>query len=205
MAIVEKPPKESKVLSDPFLISLVTFAMNYLSRFAIMSEMRQAVEAGSGRMISVLSAGNGKKVDSEDWQLKSTSSALVPFFIRALNQHATLNDVMVGEFAKRYSNNGAQYFHYFPGIVNTQGVRNNNFPWLVTVASDLFMPLIAVPPSTPAKTIVDILTKPGYGDRAKNGGLLAPNGSFLKPSIHATVAGLGDALWNYTTELVENL
>lgn len=102
----------------------MTFCQNFLSRYLVIDKLVPLLAKKKGRVVSCLAAGNGSAINREDPQLKSTSS-WIPYFISCAGnqlynpgQHASMNDVMVKEFSKRfYKDTGVSFFHLFPGTL----------------------------------------------------------------------------------------
>ena len=180
----------------------VTFAQNYFSRFLILYRLSDALQLRNGRAIHCLGAGNGGAVDTQDWQLEKTGSSwsLKPFFLSCAEQYASMGDLMVTEFTKRYP--AANYFHLFPGVVNTNSAKNQGFPAPVAMLSSLFLPMIAKSPDSVAAVMLELLTLPKYNKCSSS--LIDPHGGFIP--LHAKVAGdgsVGDRLWEYSVSLVK--
>jgi NAD(P)-dependent dehydrogenase (short-subunit alcohol dehydrogenase family) len=175
----------------------MTFAQNYLSRVVFMKYL--APKLSGSRIIHCLGAGNGMGVNVEDLQLETSS--VVPFFLRAANQCASLGDIIVKELAKRHSNQ-AQFFHYNPGIVNTNSAKNQGFPFLVHYAGSWVLPWIATKPETVAERLVHILESDEFDDKEKNGSLLGPTFAMLPYKVDPHI---GERVWSLTEELINKL
>jgi NAD(P)-dependent dehydrogenase (short-subunit alcohol dehydrogenase family) len=175
----------------------MTFAQNYLSRFVFMKYL--APKLGGSRIVHCLGAGNGMGVNADDLQLESSS--MVPFFLRAANQCASLGDIMVKEFANRHGIQG-QFFHYNPGIVNTNSAKNQGFPFLVHYGGSWILPWIATKPETVAERLVHILESEEFGDKEKNGSLIGPTFAILPYKVEKPVA---ERVWSLTEDLINKL
>ncbi|KAI8904985.1 hypothetical protein EDD86DRAFT_68823 [Gorgonomyces haynaldii] len=171
----------------------VTLAQNYLSRFALIHDLMPLLEKRQGRVVHCLGANQSDSIDAEDWELKRSKSML-PFFLQAASQHGAMGDLMVKEFSKRYPKVGV--YHYFPGIVNTNGPKNNNFPWIVQFASSVVMPLIAKSPDLPSKVIREILIQSSYAN--KNGAILDEHGNEVQLKQFLRDPELGKRLWEFS-------
>jgi hypothetical protein len=182
----------------------ITFAQNYFSRFLILYRLSDALQLRNGIAIHCLGAGNGGSVDTSDWQLEKAASSwsLKPFFVSCAEQYASMGDLMVAEFTKRYPS--SNYFHLFPGVVNTNSAKNQGFPAPVALLSSLFLPMIAKSPDSVADVMLSLLTSPKFKKPASP--LIDPEGGYL--SLKSIVAGdgsIGGKLWDYSVSLVKKL
>ncbi|KAJ3057408.1 hypothetical protein HK097_007587 [Rhizophlyctis rosea] len=169
----------------------MTFAMNILSRFLLTHELQPLLaKAPGGRVVNVLGAGNGSNdINVDDLELKNGFN-----FIRAASLHATINDLLTKQFAKRYSD--AAFYHFFPGMVNTNGPENNRFPWFVTLPAKIVMPLIATPPEDVAEVITYVATSPEFGT-PRSGALLGPKANDAKQADVLNKPEVGKKVWDY--------
>jgi hypothetical protein len=109
---------------------------------------------------------------------------------------------MVIDFAKRFGNkNSTQFFHLFPGIVNTNTAANQGFPSWMTYPSSFIMPYIATDPSVLGEVITYLLESEEFGSGEVNGSLVGPKCGIIKPSGHVLEEGLGDKLYEYSKKL----
>jgi NAD(P)-dependent dehydrogenase (short-subunit alcohol dehydrogenase family) len=176
----------------------MTFAQNYLSRFVFMKYLAPKLQGS--RIIHCLGAGNGFGVNFDDIQLESSS--YIPFFMRAAVQSASLGDVIVKELAKRM-NNEAQFFHFNPGVVNTNSAKNQGFPFLIHYAGSFVLPWIANSPEKISEKLEYILTSPEFGKKELNGSMVGETCNILQYKEKDPLAG--EKLYKYTNELVEKL
>ena len=179
----------------------LTFAMNYFSRFFILYRLSDCLKVNHGRAVHCFSAGSGAVIDTNDWQLEKEFFTLKPFFLRALQQYASMGDFMVDEFSKRF--NDVQFFHLFPGFVKTDSMKNQNFPGWIT-AFNSFLP--GKSPESVADIMADLLTSPKYGDSALSGSLIGPEGQTLELSKKVIGDGtVGQKLWDYSVGLIDSI
>jgi len=97
-------------------------ALSFYSRWKFVDELmpyldKAAAEGQEARVLTVLAAGQGGPLDTEDLGLKKNMT-----FQRNLAQSPTYNDIMVEEYAKRYP--FISFIHIFPGGVAT-GIYDN--------------------------------------------------------------------------------
>ena len=175
----------------------IGFAQNYLSRFVLIHQLVPLLELSHGRVVHCLGAGQGADYVADDLQLKNGFSVL-----KVAKQHACLGDLMVKEFAKRYHN--SRFFHFFPGLVNTNSVANQNFPWILQIGFKIVGPLIAKSPETVAQTITKLVTEKEYWAEEFNGIGINEKGGVV-PSAHYMTQENGEALWAYSVNLMNSL
>jgi NAD(P)-dependent dehydrogenase (short-subunit alcohol dehydrogenase family) len=169
----------------------VTFAQNYLSRFLIIQELLPILKGGT--VVNVLGAGNGSKLNPNDLQLQRPAP-WIPFFIQAAGTLATLTDLVTMELQKR--NPQTQFYHLFPGVVNTSNARNQGFPPFICYIFEQIAPLFAKDPSKVASLIFQMATTSNI-----TGPLVGPNGQQIQPS---KFGGLTDEVWKYTQALCDS-
>ena len=171
----------------------MTFSQNVASRFLLTKNLAPIFE--DARVINCLGAGNGGDVDLDDIQLAKKDGML--FFVTAASQYATINDLLVKEFATRYGKQ-AKFFHFFPGVVNTDSVANQHFPWILQFGAKWVLPWIADSPSKTAETLLKIVTNKSYGAE----GNLGPRGLPVKLSRYILDhPESGKVLWDYLDKL----
>ncbi|KAH8823850.1 NAD(P)-binding protein [Flagelloscypha sp. PMI_526] len=119
-------------------------AVHYYARFAFAHDLlplvKKAEEKGEdAKVLSVLAAGTGRKVDLEDLGLKKSFS-----LERAASQGVSYNDVAFKEFAIQNPSERLTFAHSMPGIVRTGLFKNSDttaFRFLDTVIKVAFRPL----------------------------------------------------------------
>jgi NAD(P)-dependent dehydrogenase (short-subunit alcohol dehydrogenase family) len=157
----------------------LTFAQNVASRFRLTKDLLPLLRPGS-RVINCLGAGNGSVVNTQDWELKENFS-----FIKAAGQGAGMTDFLALEFGSRFgSDSQVGFFSFYPGVVNTKSVANQNFPWILQVGASLFLPLIGTAPETVADRILALATENEYAEgefAERHAGLIGPNGKAITP------------------------
>ncbi|KAJ2997497.1 hypothetical protein HDV02_005458 [Globomyces sp. JEL0801] len=92
----------------------MTFAQNYLSRFALIQGLLPLLSKNGGRVVNCLGANQGSQIYLDDFQLEKPS--YLPFFIRAADQYGAMTDAVTKELAKLHGKdiNGPMFFHLFP-------------------------------------------------------------------------------------------
>lgn len=164
----------------------MTFAQNVASRFRITRNLIPIMK--NTTVVNCLGAGNGGAIDLSDLELKNGYN-----FIKAASQYATMNDLLAVEFAKRYGSVG-QFIHFFPGVVNTESVKNQGFPWIISYLSSIALPWIATSPEKTAQIIYEMTLK----TFEKRFALLGPNGKDVQQvkfiSQHPEA---GQIIWDY--------
>lgn len=163
----------------------MTFAQNVASRWLLTSNLKSAFSQTS--VINVLGAGNGGPINTKDMELESGFS-----FLSAASQHASMNDVLTLEWSKRVDSSRAKFYHFFPGIVNTNSAANQGFPWLISKAASIALPWIGKSPKDVAQVLLNIPSK------NESGSLIGPSGQKLEllPCLKQDPT-LGTQVWNY--------
>ncbi|KAK7038394.1 hypothetical protein R3P38DRAFT_2905834 [Favolaschia claudopus] len=117
-------------------------AVHYYGRWRFIKDLLPAIEnaqkAGEdSKVISVLAAGDGQKIDLDDLGLKKTFS--IP---NAAHTAPTYNDLMVLDLAQRYPE--LTFVHSFPGVVSTGGAKNSDSRLIRSISFlvPLFSPLM---------------------------------------------------------------
>jgi NAD(P)-dependent dehydrogenase (short-subunit alcohol dehydrogenase family) len=180
----------------------MTFAQNYFSRFLILYRLSDCLGIRRGRAIHCLGAGNGGPVDTKDWQLEKVGFTWKPFFLSCAEQYASMGDLMVDQFNKRFQN--VRFFHVFPGVVDTNSAANQNFPKLITMFSSLFLPWIAKTPESAANVMVDLLVSPKYDTSPNTECLIGPEGQFIPLKSSFGNGTVGTSLWDYSVGLLDS-
>ncbi|KAJ3010869.1 UNVERIFIED_CONTAM: hypothetical protein HDU68_001927, partial [Siphonaria sp. JEL0065] len=149
-----------------------TFALNYLSKFAIVNRLLPLLQkSGDGRVVSVLAGGNGGgKIDADDLQMKKGYNCIK----QALNTGVLLDIMTVHLASLHQTPNSPKFFHVFPGLMNTNNPTNANLPFYVTAPLKLVLPLIAKDPAVIAKDVTKLLEAPEYEFVSKSGLLFHP-------------------------------
>ncbi|KAJ3782084.1 NAD(P)-binding protein [Lentinula aff. detonsa] len=106
-------------------------ALSYHSRWKLIYDLAPALEKArndneDAKVLSVLSAGNGGKIDLSDLELKKAS---LMTWIQSL---MTFNDIMMDGFALHYPS--ISFIHSFPGAVRTPLGLNSASLWMRTWA-----------------------------------------------------------------------
>ncbi|KAH9485709.1 Oxidoreductase [Psilocybe cubensis] len=141
--ILEKYPKINFLILSPGFFSTSgrdetlegidkTLAVHYYARWKFIDELLYALkkaneEGEDARVMSVLAAGRGGKIESNNLGLKKGYS-----FRTATEAATTYNDLMVESFQQQ--NPGIIFSHSFPGAVLTNIMSSAHMPWLRAVA-----------------------------------------------------------------------
>ncbi|KAJ3108595.1 hypothetical protein HK100_003417 [Physocladia obscura] len=189
-----------------------TFALNYLSKFAIINRLMPALlRANSARIVSVLAGGNGGYFDINDIQMQKGSYNC----IKQATQTGVLVDLMTVQLSSLYSQPvptslslaPPRFYHFFPGIMNTNNPTNANLPWYITTPLKLILPLVGQNPDVVARTNILPLLETSYLDLSllSSGSLIHPG---LKLAKHYDVlkdTSVRERLWEESKNLVDNI
>ncbi|KAF7341192.1 hypothetical protein MVEN_01854200 [Mycena venus] len=115
-------------------------AVHYYGRWRFIKDLLPAVEeahkAGEdAKVMSVLAAGHGGKIDLEDLGLKKSFS-----IANAAAAAPTYNDIMVNDLAARYP--GLSFIHAYPGGVATNLLKASDTR-LLRISNTILMPLLS--------------------------------------------------------------
>jgi hypothetical protein len=180
----------------------ITFAQNYFSRFVILYRLSDCLGIRRGRAIHCLGAGKGGPVNTKDWQLEKVKSTWKPFFLSCHEQYSSMGDLMVDQFNKRFQN--VRFFHVFPGVVNTNSIKNQNFPKWMTMFSSIFSWTTKTPESA-ATVMVDLLVSPKYDTSPNTECLIGENGELIPLKKSYVGDGtVGTSLWDYSVGLLDS-
>ncbi|KAJ3311060.1 hypothetical protein HDU76_003221, partial [Blyttiomyces sp. JEL0837] len=227
----------SRRLTDEGIES--TFALNYLSKFVLIQSLLPVLTippkttssstspdtttgAIESRVVSILAGGNPGKVDVNDIQIEKGYS-----FVKAAVASGVLVDMMTDTLIKQHHPGTAipptspvatktpSFYHYFPGVVNTNNIYNTGLPTFLTYPIKTFiMPLIGSAPTDIAEEVVYMLDNPGEGWR--QGGVdleKARNGFMIHPGLKRMkrYEGMeeeeksGGVVWRYCTGLIDGV
>jgi NAD(P)-dependent dehydrogenase (short-subunit alcohol dehydrogenase family) len=183
MAAVEFPNKVSAIINIKGLE--LTFAQNVASRWLLTHNLLSSFSQTS--VVNVLGAGNGGPINTKDLELESGFS-----FIAAAGQNASINDVLTVEWSKRIDSSKGNFYHFYPGIVNTKSAANQGFPWIISTAASLALPLIGKSPKAVAEVLLNIPSN------NPSGSLIGPSGKKLELlSCLKQDPTLGAQIWDY--------
>ncbi|KAJ6537783.1 NAD(P)-binding protein [Mycena capillaripes] len=112
-------------------------AVHYYGRWRFIKDLLPALEAAhqggeDAKVISVLAAGDGGKIDLDDLGLKKNFS-----LANAAAAAPTYNDMMINDFAARYP--GLTFVHSYPGFVRSGGFKTSDSR--LVRASSILLPL----------------------------------------------------------------
>ena len=163
----------------------LTFAQNVASRWLLTRNLSGSFSDTS--IINVLGAGNGGPINTNDMELESGFS-----FIAAAKQYASMNDVLTKEWSSRVDSKKGKFYHFYPGVVNTKSAANQGFPWLISAAASIALPLIGKSPKDVAQVLLNIPKS------HPTGSLIGPLGQKLELlSCLKDDDTLGNKVWDY--------
>jgi hypothetical protein len=163
----------------------LTFAQNVASRWLITNNLTSSFSQTS--IVNVLGAGNGGPINTKDMELESGFS-----FIAAANQYASINDVLTVEWSKRIDSSNGKFYHFYPGVVNTKSAANQGFPWIISTAASLLLPLVGKSPKNVAQVLLNIPANNPSGSLIGQSGNKLALLSCLKED-----PSLGAQVWDY--------
>ena len=163
----------------------LTFAQNVASRWLLTRNLSGSFSDTS--IINVLAAGNGGPINTNDMELESGFSMTA-----ALQQHASINDVLTKEWSSRVDSKKGKFYHFYPGAVNTNMTANQGFPWLISAIARITLPLFAKSPKSVAQVLLNIPKS------HPSGSLIGPSGKNLEllPCLKDDET-LGNKVWDY--------
>jgi len=168
-------------------------ALHYYSRFSLanllLPKLKAAVEKGEdGRVLTVLAAGIGGKIDPDDLGLKKYTGLK-----RKADSATTYNDLMVEELAIR--NPSISFTHSSPGIVDSN--ITSNLPAYMRIPLLLAKPL-AVSVADSADYMIYNLLRP----ENKSGSHFVDNkGNPTKKSKYYGDEALRKKVWDHSAEV----
>jgi hypothetical protein len=115
------------------------FTLNYYSRARFLTNLLPLLRTASStpphfsRTLSILGAGQERKIDFDDLELKSKFSGP-----RCATHSIVMNSFIAEEFATREP--GTTFIHSYPSLVNTGSARE--LPWLARGVVHMLMPLM---------------------------------------------------------------
>ncbi|KAJ4495902.1 hypothetical protein C8J55DRAFT_414540 [Lentinula edodes] len=175
-------------------------ALVYYSRWKFIYDLAPALtkareENEDAKVLSVLSAGNGGKIDLGDLPLKKAST------ITAIKSMMTYNDIMMDGFASHFSS--VSFIHCYPGYVRTP-IGSNSPSFLIRTLSFItnssFSPLfyLAMSPEDCGEYqlygILYTASTPGAWRIGKYGNDIGKKGYYGDDNAR-------DVLWEYTLEV----
>ncbi|KAI9329426.1 hypothetical protein BDR26DRAFT_842132 [Obelidium mucronatum] len=178
-----------------------TFALNYLSKYAIINRLLPALQKSQdGRVVSVMAGGNGGgRVDADDLQMKNGYNC-----IKQAITTGVLIDMMTVHLASLHQEPDApKFFHLFPGLMNTNNPTNANLPFYVTLPLKLVFPILAQNPAVIANDVLSLLRDEEYKPVSKSGLLLHPSLKVQKQYSQLDEVALRERVWKESSVLVE--
>ncbi|TEB21237.1 hypothetical protein FA13DRAFT_1742246 [Coprinellus micaceus] len=172
-------------------------AVHYYARWKFTEELLPALKAAKAqgedaRVLTVLAAGKGGKIDVNDLGLKTGFSLRA-----AAEQSVTYNDYLVESFAER--NPDITFAHAYPGIVRTNILSSSRTPWL-----RVLNPLMTVLGPLLTVTIEECGTYLWHGllANAKEPGAyrIDNNGDVIREVQYSGDKEVAEKLWQHTVE-----
>ncbi|KAJ3346980.1 hypothetical protein HDU83_002534 [Entophlyctis luteolus] len=163
-----------------------TFALNYLSKFLIINRLLPSLMKASGSVVSVLAGGNGGFFDRNDIQMSKNYNC-----VKQAIQTGVLVDLMTIHLASLYpeSTEAPKFYHLFPGLMNTDNVRNANIPAFAAAPLKMFiLPLVGRNPSAVAEEDVIPLLLGRSGEGGASGRRYYPSGGLFHPGLKGVPA-----------------
>ncbi|KAJ3193259.1 hypothetical protein HDU82_002878, partial [Entophlyctis luteolus] len=163
-----------------------TFALNYLSKFLIINRLLPSLKKASGSVVSVLAGGNGGFFDKNDIQMSKNYNC-----VKQAIQTGVLVDLMTIHLASLYpeSTEAPKFYHLFPGLMNTDNVRNANIPAFAAAPLKMFiLPLVGRNPSAVAEEDVIPLLLGRSGEGGASGRRYYPSGGLFHPGLKGVPA-----------------
>ncbi|KAG8931698.1 hypothetical protein FRC03_002914 [Tulasnella sp. 419] len=132
----------------------IKLALHFYGRWKFVDELmgllQKAKQKGEeARVMSVLAAGYGKAIDTDDLGLKKHFSLM-----NAGTTAPTYNDLMVEAYSAKYPS--LAFMHVYPGFVDTGLVKNSH--WAMKIVYPVFS-LFSVSPQTSAEYMLSALCK----------------------------------------------
>ncbi|KAI8607067.1 hypothetical protein BC830DRAFT_1159581 [Chytriomyces sp. MP71] len=180
-----------------------TFALNYLSKACLVTELAPALsKASNARVVSVMAGGNGGRFDASDLQMTRNAYNCIHQAVAT----GALIDIMTYHLAQlNQAPDGPRFYHLFPGIVNTNNPANAGMPAPLFSVLKLVMPLVARSPDTVAKEVLQILQDDAYADVKRSGQFLHPGLKVVKPYPKVLDEAVRGQVWQETLRILESI
>ncbi|OSX59803.1 hypothetical protein POSPLADRAFT_1048273 [Postia placenta MAD-698-R-SB12] len=197
-ALLARLPKVNYLVLSPGILSFRgrrdtsegidrKLALSYYARWKFTQDLLPLLRAAKGagedaRVMSVLAAGEGGKIDVEDLGLKESYSGF-----NAMLVASTYNDLMVESFAEQET--GASFVHIYPGVVRT--------PIVNRIVQLLLYPFVRAPEDCAEHMLYALLhADAGAHRRGANGDDIGRKAYYGSDEARAQ-------LWTHTVEEVQ--
>ncbi|KAF9816916.1 hypothetical protein IEO21_03790 [Rhodonia placenta] len=197
-ALLARLPKVNYLVLSPGILSFRgrrdtaegidrKLALSYYARWKFTQDLLPLLRAAKGagedaRVMSVLAAGEGGKIDVEDLGLKKSYSGFNAMFVAS-----TYNDLMVESFAEQET--GASFVHIYPGVVRT--------PIVNRIVQLLLYPFVRAPEDCAEHMLYALLhADAGAHRRGANGDDIGRKAYYGSDEARAQ-------LWTHTVEEVQ--
>uniref|UniRef100_H3GMM6 Oxidoreductase n=1 Tax=Phytophthora ramorum TaxID=164328 RepID=H3GMM6_PHYRM len=170
----------------------VKMATHYYGRFMLVHDLLKGLNRPGVRVLNILSAGEGGKIDVNDLDLKHTYSG--SSCAAATTQYS---DLMTQAFSEHAPD--ASFMHASPGFVNTGLAKQ--LPGYLRVPFKGLAALFARTPETCGKYMVSALLNDDY---AKGWKLLNQNAVVVSKTKYHTEE-LKDTVWKHTLQTIEDV
>ncbi|KAJ3242426.1 hypothetical protein HDU81_003132 [Chytriomyces hyalinus] len=179
-----------------------TFALNYLSKFALINHLLPSLErAKDARVVSIMAGGNGGKFDVDDLQMAKGSYNCIS---QAIGTGAMIDSMTYHLASRNQTPTSPKFFHLFPGVVNTDNPKNAGFPSIIVSLMKIVMPLIARDPNTVAAEVIELLTSEKYTDVATKSGLFLHPGLGVVPPYKSVLdVAQRERVWNESERILK--
>lgn len=170
----------------------VKMATHYYGRFMIIYDLLPTLNREGVRVLNILAATTGGKIDVDDLDLKKTYSIK-----RCADFTVTYSDLMAQAFSEKAPL--ASFMHATPGVVATS--LSDNLPWYARIPAKCLTPLIARSPEDCAKSMVSALTKDEF---SSGWHLVGKNGEALQSTKFQTDE-MKDIVWKHSVGIVDRV
>jgi len=169
-------------------------ALSCISRYIIAAKLAAALRRGDGAIISIKAAGVARYLDTDDIELKkskTTSFFGIPIPPLTISDNpansmreSAIHDVFAQEFETRA---GVPYYHFYPGLVSTNAVNNNEVGFLVSYLFKIAS-FIGITPSQWAPVPVSVvLNRPSYTTVSQKGTEAPVKSAIREPELRNKV------------------
>ncbi|POM74189.1 NAD(P)-binding domain containing hypothetical protein [Phytophthora palmivora] len=170
----------------------VKMATHYYGRFMLVHDLLTSLDRPGVRVLNILDAGHGGKVDFNDLDLKHTYSAK-----RCADVTTQYSDLMAQALSEHAPH--ATFMHAFPGFVNTG--LSKDLPWFMRIPMNGLAAVFGRSPEVCGKFMVSALLNDDYSTGWK---LLDQNAKEVTKTKHHTEEAK-DAVWTHTLKTISDI
>jgi NAD(P)-dependent dehydrogenase (short-subunit alcohol dehydrogenase family) len=174
-----------------------TFAVNYLSHYALTRLLLKHLQKASAPRILNVSSGAHRYARGLRWDDLGMERGWGPLAAYAQSKLAQV--LFTRELARRYGADGVFAHAVRPGLVRTDFYREKGFPAPVETLIRLYVKVMAMPPAQGAATSVFLATSP---EALRSNGLFWMKCSPQRPTRFATDDDAAKRLWLLSEQLV---